>query len=183
MFERFTKRARAAVQQAWIRAAEAGSSEIDPEHLLLAIIDDEDTLAVQVMTKLGAPPKEVRAALSRRDLDGAEPDASDDLDAEALQAIGIDLDEVRRQVEENLGGSLHGGVRRSRPRFAAESKKVLGVSLREALSLRHNYIGTEHLLLGLVKEGPASLRGAFSELGLRHEGVRAAVADAVRQAG
>jgi hypothetical protein len=92
-------------------------------------------------------------------------------DAEALRAIGIDLDAVRAQVEQRFGpGALEvpaesaawrGWLGRRRPAgppqghipFSARAKKVLELSLREATALRHGYIGAEHLLLGLVREG------------------------------
>ncbi len=71
--------------------------------------------------------------------------------ARALQALDVSLEAVRRQVEEKIG-------RGSSPPtghipFTPRAKKVLELSLREALQLGHNYIGTEHILLGLIREG------------------------------
>ena len=71
--------------------------------------------------------------------------------ARALESLGISLDTVRRQVEEIIG---HG---REAPSghipFTPQAKKVMKLSLREALQMGHNYIGTEHILLGLIREG------------------------------
>jgi hypothetical protein len=70
---------------------------------------------------------------------------------EALESLGISLEAVRRDVEELIGKgetSPTGHVP-----FTPRAKKVLEISLREALQLSHNYIGTEHILLGLVREG------------------------------
>jgi ATP-dependent Clp protease ATP-binding subunit ClpA len=71
--------------------------------------------------------------------------------ASALQSLGISLEEVRSQVEEIIGQG------QSEPTghipFTPRAKKVLELSLREALQLGHNYIGTEHILLGLIREG------------------------------
>jgi ATP-dependent Clp protease ATP-binding subunit ClpC len=69
----------------------------------------------------------------------------------ALRSLGISLEAVRRQVEEIIGrgGSSPSG----HIPFTPRAKKVLELSLREALQLGHNYIGTEHILLGLVREG------------------------------
>src|SRR5436305_11168714 len=70
--------------------------------------------------------------------------------AKALESLGISLEAVRAQVEEIIGhgGQAPSGHIPSTPR----AKKVLELSLREALQLGHNYIGTEHILLGLVRE-------------------------------
>jgi hypothetical protein len=90
-----------------------------------------------------------------------------DSDVAALQSIGIDLDAVRKKIEETFGpGALEppptpcrrrGLLRRWRPQghtpFTPRAKKVLELSLREALRLKHNYIGTEHILLGLLRDG------------------------------
>src|SRR3990170_4247315 len=71
--------------------------------------------------------------------------------ARALEAVGVSLDEVRGDVEEIIG---RGDQRpRSHIPFTPRAKKVLELSLREALQLGHNYIGTEHVLLGLIREG------------------------------
>src|SRR5262245_41751206 len=71
--------------------------------------------------------------------------------AKALDALGIELTEVRSRVEEIIGrGSETPSVHIP---FTPRSKKVLELSLREALELGHNYIGTEHILLGLIREG------------------------------
>jgi ATP-dependent Clp protease ATP-binding subunit ClpC len=71
--------------------------------------------------------------------------------AKALESLGISREDVRGQVEEIIG---HGeGSRSGHIPFTARAKKVLELSLREALALGHHYIGTEHLLLGLIHEG------------------------------
>ena len=178
MFERFTKPAREVVGRATTYAAQATASEVRPEHLLQALLDEEGCLAVRVLDGLGAPGADLRAVLDRhrlRYVDGLDAD-----DAEALQAIGIDLDEVVRRIDRNLGGTVPG---RKRPRFSRASRKVLELSLREALALRHNYIGTEHLLLGLVRGGDRVVRDTFAVFDIEPRALRAAVADAVRRAG
>jgi ATP-dependent Clp protease ATP-binding subunit ClpC len=71
--------------------------------------------------------------------------------AKALASIGISLETVREKVIETVGPA--GSPAAGSPEFTPRAKKVLEFSLREALQLGHNYIGTEHLLLGLVREG------------------------------
>ena len=71
--------------------------------------------------------------------------------SQALESLGISLEAVRDQVEEIIGQgsqSPNGHIP-----FTPRAKKVLELSLREALQLGHNYIGTEHILLGLIREG------------------------------
>jgi len=71
--------------------------------------------------------------------------------AQALAALDVDLDVVRARVEERIG---HGsGQPKGHIPFTPRAKKVLEMSLREALQLKHDYIGTEHILLGLLREG------------------------------
>jgi hypothetical protein len=71
--------------------------------------------------------------------------------AKALEELDLTLEGVRFQVEEAIG--ISGTAPSGSPPFTTRAKKVLELSLREALHLGHNYIGTEHLVLGLVREG------------------------------
>jgi ATP-dependent Clp protease ATP-binding subunit ClpC len=81
----------------------------------------------------------------------------------ALTELGISLDAVRAQVEAEIGqGSEAPG---GHIPFTPRAKKVLELSLREALALGHNYIGTEHILLGLIREGEGVAAQVFVKLG------------------
>ncbi len=83
--------------------------------------------------------------------------------AKALESLGISLEAVRAQVEEIIG---HGGSAPSgHIPFTPRAKKVLELSLREALQLGHNYIGTEHILLGLIREGEGVAAQVLVKLG------------------
>ncbi len=87
----------------------------------------------------------------------------DGVAAQALESLGISLAAVREKVEEKIGpaqGSAPGS-----PPFTPRAKKVLELSLREALQLGHNYIGTEHMLLGLVREGEGEAAQVLISLG------------------
>ena len=83
--------------------------------------------------------------------------------AKALESLSITLDAVRAQVEEIIGqgGSSPSG----HIPFTPRAKKVLELSLREALQLGHNYIGTEHILLGLLREGEGVATQVLVKLG------------------
>ena len=84
--------------------------------------------------------------------------------ARALERLGVSLEVVRSRVEEIIG---HGGSSPSgHIPFTPRAKKVLELSLREALQLGHNYIGTEHLLLGLIREGEGVAAQVLAQLGL-----------------
>src|SRR5438270_192963 len=114
-----------------------------------------------------------------------------DADAEALRAIGIDLPAVLAKLEEAFGpGALdppcpeprRGLLRRRRPSapsagtripFVPRAKKVLELALRESLALGHNYIGSEHLLLGLIREGEGMAARILTEAGVSLDDLRA----------
>ena len=98
--------------------------------------------------------------------------------AQALESLGISLDSVRHQVEERagIGESASQGEIPFRPR----AKKALELSLREALQLGHNYIGTEHLLLGLIREGQGVAAQVLGELGAELGAVRQGVIEVLR---
>jgi ATP-dependent Clp protease ATP-binding subunit ClpC len=124
VFERFTEKARRVVILAQEESRELGHDHIGTEHLLLALIREEDGIAGQ-----------------------------------ALSEAGITLDDARKKVEELVGRGEPEPKRRSGKRwrrhvpFTARAKKTMELALRESLGLGHNYIGTEHLLLGMLSLG------------------------------
>ncbi len=83
--------------------------------------------------------------------------------AKALESLGISLEAVRQQVEEIIGqGQQAPSVHIP---FTPRAKKVMELALREATDLGHNYIGTEHLLLGLIREGEGVAAQVLVKLG------------------
>jgi ATP-dependent Clp protease ATP-binding subunit ClpC len=85
------------------------------------------------------------------------------LAAKALESLNISLEAVREEVEKTIGQA--GSAPTGSPPFTPRAKKVLELSLREALQLGHNYIGTEHMLLGLVREGEGVAAQVLISLG------------------
>jgi len=83
--------------------------------------------------------------------------------AKALESMGISLEAVRAQVEEIIGQGQQAPS--GHIPFTPRAKKVLELSLREALQLGHNYIGTEHILLGLIREGEGVAAQVLVKLG------------------
>jgi ATP-dependent Clp protease ATP-binding subunit ClpC len=98
---------------------------------------------------------------------------SDGLGARALRSLGVTMEDVHQKVEEIVGASLStpGGA----PPFTPRSKKVLELALREALQLDHSYIDTEHILLGLVREGSGVATTVLVDLGVELGWVRRAI--------
>ncbi len=90
--------------------------------------------------------------------------------AKALESLGIDLAAVREQVQEIIGQGQQAPS--GHIPFTPRAKKVLELSLREALQLGHSYIGTEHLLLGLIREGEGVAAQVLTKLGADTNKVR-----------
>jgi len=163
VFERLTDEARRVVELAQHEARGLRHPHLGTEHLLLGLLTGAG-IAGEVLRSCDLTADDVRAEITRL----VTPPLGVD-DAAALAAIGIDLDVVRERVEAAFGvGALersHGcdrrGPRRRRRddrapgylRLTPRAKKVLELSLRESLRLRSGAIGTEHILLGLLREG------------------------------
>ena len=184
MFERFTDRAREVVRRA---RDEAGREPVGTQHLLLAILTDPDALATLVLTEAGAGADDLRARVARHVERGA---VLGEADAAALRQIGIDLAAIEARIEESFGP---GALRRPAPPprrgwwrrttagpFSPRSKKVLELALREALHLGHRHIGTEHILLGLLREGDGLAAQVLREAGIDLRDLRRRVEIAVR---
>ncbi|WP_171168571.1 Clp protease N-terminal domain-containing protein [Streptomyces sp. I05A-00742] len=168
MFERFTKDARLAVVCAQEEARSLRHSWIGAEHLLLAVAARPGAPGTATLTRLGVTAEACREAIR-------SAGALDEGDAEALRSLGIDLDTVRARAESAFGpgaldrqpdGTRFGGLLRRAPRrprhhipFTKDAKRALEQSLRAALARKENWIGTEHVLLGVLSGGdPATVR-------------------------
>lgn len=162
MFERFTDDAKRVVHGARAAARKLGGRTVGTEHLLLALLDPDNGGAGEILRRNGVQADQVKADIDRitrpfRQIVG-------DKDAAALEAIGIDIEAVRAKIEEAFGpGALEPevpptryglfGRKLSYGPFTPRSKKVLELSLREAIRLKHSVISSEHILLGLLREG------------------------------
>jgi ATP-dependent Clp protease ATP-binding subunit ClpC len=90
--------------------------------------------------------------------------------AKALESLGISLEAVRQQIEEIIGQGQQAPA--GHIPFTPRAKKVMELAGREATDLGHNYIGTEHLLLGLIREGEGVAAQVLVKLGADLAGVR-----------
>ncbi len=132
---RFTKRARRVLTMAQEEAQRLNHNYIGTEHLLLGLIREKDSVAVQV-----------------------------------LRGLGLDPQRVRETVERTVGrGDRHPFGRIS---LTPRTKRVIELAFDEARRLGHHYIGTEHLLLGLVREGDGVAVNVLKSLGVSIESVR-----------
>jgi ATP-dependent Clp protease ATP-binding subunit ClpA len=150
MFERFTTLARQSLVEAQLEARSLRHGFIGTEHQLLGLLKLDQGMAREVLDTAGVGYDDARVAILNKIGSG--------LDAEALATIGIDVEAVRRAVEDSFGpGALDRAVAGRRscfngPPFTPRAKKVLELALREALALGQNYIGTEHILLAMIRE-------------------------------
>ena len=97
--------------------------------------------------------------------------------ARVLSSLGVTIEDVREQVGQIVGRGDE--VTTGQIPFTPRAKKVLELALREALSLGHNHIGTEHLLLGLARENEGVASRILLDLGVDAERIRTAVLEAI----
>jgi ATP-dependent Clp protease ATP-binding subunit ClpA len=177
MFERFTEDARAVVGAAQVHARALTHGWIGTEHLLLGLLDDPDGRAARVLAQW-----DLGAGWARTEVERTVGQGEPDLDADALATLGIDLDEVRTRVERTFGP---GALARRRCRrgpmspalpFTPRAKKALELALREALALEDRHIGSEHVLLGLVRTDEGVAARILRDRGVDGAAVRAALA-------
>jgi ATP-dependent Clp protease ATP-binding subunit ClpA len=172
MFERFTPAARQVVVRAQEEARTFRHPWLGTEHLLLGVLAEPQAPGVSVLADLGVTLDRGRAALGQMVGNGGLSAT----DAAALRTLGIDLDEVRSRVEASFGPgaldypSLSLNVSRPEPRrrrpwrrrrceqpdvtghlpFMPRAKRALERARREAIALGDQYVGVEHVLLGLL---------------------------------
>ncbi|QUH21584.1 ATP-dependent Clp protease ATP-binding subunit [Alkaliphilus sp. B6464] len=134
MFGRFTERAQRVITLSQQVAQQLGHSYVGTEHLLLAIIKEEESIAAKALKNLG-------------------------IEIESIQQIIVNAIGVGNKPVELLG-------------YTPRTKKVFELSVAEARNLNHNYVGTEHLLLGLIKEGDGIASKILIQLGVNLQNVR-----------
>lgn len=183
MFERFTAPARSVVVDAQRNARELDQPSVGTAVLLLGVAGAGETAGGRALIALGVGEDQIRDDIRHA---AARERAFSDEDEDALRTVGIDVDEVRRSVEETFGpGALDRGrgSRAGHIPFTRGAKKALKHSLREALALGHKHIGTEHLLLGLVRDERCSAARILASRGLDRDRVCAAVLRAIADGG
>jgi hypothetical protein len=141
-FQRFTDRAKRAVIASRQEAIRRRNEQVLPEHVVLGLLHEPEGMAAKTIAALGVPTEAAREALA-----AALPSA--------LSPPTLPREPGKGHVP-----------------FDSRSKNVLTFALREALSLGHNYIGTEHILLGVLEEEDSQGGGALTGLGITTERAR-----------
>jgi ATP-dependent Clp protease ATP-binding subunit ClpC len=137
-FERFTERAKKALSLAQEEAERSHNSYIGTEHLLLALLGEDEGLASKV-----------------------------------LHNLGVEIGKVRQAIESIVGRNERIIVQQIIP--TSRVKKVIEISFEEARRMGHNYVGTEHLLLGLLREGDGIAAHVLEDLGATMDNVQAEI--------
>lgn len=186
MFERFTKDARRVVVRGVEVASELGSDKVGPQHLLLSLVGEGQGVAAGVLTGYGVTEDVLRNAVRTRRAGLTEDEIS------ALRSVGIEAEEVFRRIEEAFGPeALEEASAPGKPRrrgrlggpFDQQARKVLELSLREAIALRHRCIGTEHILLALLRGGvPGPLGAVLTERGVTYDDAKRKALAALEEA-
>jgi ATP-dependent Clp protease ATP-binding subunit ClpA len=162
-FERFTDRARHVVAASQQAAASLGAERVGPEHLLLGLFAEPAGIAGRVLAAMNVTEDSVRAALASRQV--LAPDGGKDAAGDTA---------TRHPTEEDTDSSG------AAPAFSADGKRALRDALTEALKFGHNYIGTEHLLLGLYRDPGSTATSILLEAGALEATARAHVTDMLR---
>jgi ATP-dependent Clp protease ATP-binding subunit ClpA len=177
MFERFTTEARQAVTQAQAEARRLHHDHVGTEHLLLALLDQTGTPTAAVLARYGLTRDDVAQSV-------AGYHGGDALDADALTTLGIDLDAVRERVEEAFGpGALDvPGTRAPGGRIppSPRVKKVIELSLREALAMKSTSITDGHIVLGLLRDGEGLAMKILHDRGIDTSQLRRDLTDVLR---
>ncbi len=167
-FQRFARNARVAVMMAGEEARELCDRETGSQHLLLGVLQAAGDDLSALLNGYGLTAEVVRTRLAKASV----AEQSFDEDADALSVIGIDLRAVRESVARTFGTdafdrALSRSGRRRRRRghipFDHGAKKVLELSLREALAHKDSEIRCEHLLLGIMRVGDKAAIGLITE--------------------
>ena len=149
MFEKFTDPAKRVLVLAQDEAMAQGHDYIGTEHVLLGLADTPGTIAGSVLRDHGVTVQALRAEIADVLVaSGVQPVGAQGA-TEALAAIGIDVEEIRRRADETFGpGKFHF----PRPPFTPRAKKALEHTIRQMAELHSDTIGPEHLLLGILAE-------------------------------
>ncbi len=198
MFERFSHEARAVLVLAQEQARELGHNWVGTEHLLLGVAAQRTGKAAEALSEVGVDLSTLRRAVVETLGLGSTASGAGSLvdeDEVALRSVGIDMNVVRAKVEEVFGrgaldtplptarqtrrwlrrrrrGCRPAGARAPQRPFAPRAKKSLELALRESLALRHDWIGPEHVLLGVLRVPDGAAATILVSRGVRLDDLR-----------
>lgn len=178
MFEKFTKSAREVVEGAVEHSERAEADSITEEHVLLALLDLEDTRSARAFAALGVAGR--RASVEQALAEARRRGGVSRSEAEALAELGVDVAEIVDRVEQSHGKGALATARKPRRwwpghrSFTPAAKDMLEKSLRIATGRGDRYIGDEHILLALTAR-PGVVADVLSEHGASHAEVERAL--------
>ncbi|MFL5658745.1 MAG: Clp protease N-terminal domain-containing protein, partial [Ktedonobacteraceae bacterium] len=178
-----TPRAKKVIELAVDEARRFNHHYIGTEHLLLGLVREGEGIAAGVLESLGVNLEKVRSQTVSV-LSQVNKTALDDRDASTPAAPGANTPGQQSETQANaaekagISDRMSTGPKSDRDKFdkfTPRSRKVLSMAQEEAQRLQHNYIGTEHLLLGLVRENEGGAAKLLNNLGLDTDKARGAV--------
>src|SRR5580698_5741363 len=177
-FERFTARARVVISSAALAARDAGREKVSSVHILLGLFAEPDGIAGKTLQSLGVTRDAVRAAAQhgQHAAAGQPDDAADAAKGQAAAAAAEGLAAGRKTPAEAAAAGTAPPI----PRFTDDARLALRDALAIALELGHNYIGTEHLLLGLYPNPASPAAAILIAAGASEADARARVLEELR---
>ncbi len=170
MWQKFTERARRVILLGQEEAAKAGTLGVCTHHFLLGIMRDESCVAARLLGRMKVPLNDVRVQLQNAPRTVARSVAS----APARPS------RLKRFFGARIAPAPPTSAASNEPKLTAQAKRVLKLSADEARRLQHDYIGTEHLLLALIRQDTATAAIVLFKAGLTLEKVRAELVDYLR---
>ncbi len=155
IFNRFTRKTRACVEAAVEEARTLGHDSVGDEDLLIGILRTNEGIGAATLSSLGVT------------LEGARAE-SEEMLSEALSSIGISLEQVRREAGDSFEMRIPDDRRIP---FSPRAKKALEQALKEAVRLRNTRIGTEHVLLGILRNTDGTAVRILASMGVSPEAV------------
>ncbi len=153
IFNRFTRECRRCVEAAVEEARMLGHDSVGDEDLLLGILSADEGIGAEALSASG-----VTLETARKE--------SEAMLSEALSSIGISLEDVRREAGDAFDMRIPRGRRLP---FSPRAKKVLERALREAVRFRNGHIGTEHVLLGILRNEDGTAVRMLAHMGVSSE--------------
>jgi len=155
IFNRFTRETRACVEAAVEEARVLGHDSVGDEDLLMGILRTEEGIGAAALSSLGVT------------LEGTR-EQSEEMLSDALSSIGISLEQVRREAGDSFEMRIPDDRRIP---FSPRAKKALEQALKEAVRVRNNRIGTEHVLLGILRNADGTAVRMLAGMGVSPEAV------------
>ncbi len=153
IFNRFSDRSRRCVQAAFDEARRLGHDALGDEDLMLGILRADEGCAAEALSSLGVTLEAVR-------------EESEEMLSSALSSIGISLEEIRREAGDTFEMRI---PENRRIPFSPRAKKALIEARKEMRRLGDNYLGTEHVLLGILRNDDGTAVRLLSRMGVSPE--------------